>query len=133
MNQRFEFAFAPTYRLPARLFGIHPGTAWVQVADGYLTARFGPWRLRTSVDNVVSTEETGDYWWFRTAGPAHLSLKDRGISMATNGDAGLCVRFRVPVKVLDPTGTIRHPGATFTVAEPGALAAAIADEQQRGD
>ncbi|WP_101525583.1 hypothetical protein [Nocardioides houyundeii] len=133
MNQRFDFAFSPAYRLPARAFGINPDTAWVQVAGGYLTARFGPWRLRTSVDNVVSTDVTGDYWWLKTVGPPHLSLRDRGVSMATNRDRGLCVRFELPVRALDPTGTIRHPGATFTVADPEGLAAAIADEQDRSD
>lgn len=55
--ERFEFAFAPAYRLPAAAF-----------------------------------------------------------------DRGVCVELHEPVRVLDPTGRLRHPGATFTVADPDRLA-----------
>ena len=42
-------------------------------------------------------------------------------------DGQLRVRYGLePVKVLDPTGTVRHPGATLTVTDPAALAAALA-------
>ena len=61
----------------------------------------------------------------KTAGPAHLSFSDRGVTFATNGDRAVCVRFHQPVRALDPTGLIQHPGATFTVADPPALIAAL--------
>ena len=123
---RFPFAFARSYRLPALVFGIVPATTWVEVADGELRARFGPWSLRTPLGNVASTTETGDFAFLKTAGPAHLSFSDRGVTFATNGDRAVCVTFREPVRVLDPTGRIRHPGATFTVADPDGLIAALA-------
>ncbi len=63
-------------------------------------------------------EESGDYAWLKTAGPPHLSFADRGVTFATNGRRGVCLAFREPVRVLDPTGRLRHPGATLTLADP---------------
>ena len=126
MRREFRFAFEGRYRLPAFAFGITPTTARVVVTDDELLVRFGPWRLRTSLGNVAGTEVTGGYAWYRTAGPAHLSLSDRGVTFATTSRRGLCVSFVEPVAAIEPTGRLRHPGATLTVAEPEALAAALA-------
>jgi hypothetical protein len=123
--QRFPFRFSPSYRLPALLFGVAPATAWVEVNDAEMRVRFGLWSLRTPRANVASTQETGGFGFVKTAGPAHLSLTDRGITFATNGDRAVCVLFNEPVRAIDPTGRIRHPGATFTVADPAALIAAL--------
>src|SRR6476646_9171331 len=123
--QRFPFRFDPAYRLPALAFGIVPSTAWVEVSDDELRARFGLWSLRTPRSNVAGVEETGGFQFVKTAGPAHLSFSDRGVTFATNGDRAACVRFLRPVRAIDPTGLIRHPGGTFTVADPPALIAAL--------
>ena len=117
---RFPFAFARPYVVPALLFGIRPATAWAEVGDE-LRVRFGPWRLRTPLDNVASASETGGVSYLKTAGPAHLSWTDRGVTFATNGGRAVCLTFHDPVPAIDPTGRIRHPGATLTVADPGAL------------
>jgi hypothetical protein len=61
-----------------------------------------------------------------TIGPAHLSFTDRGLTMATNGDRGVCIRFREPVAGIEPTGRIRHPGLTVTVADCDGLLARLA-------
>lgn len=118
---RFPFRFATAYRVPALALGITPSTAYVDVSDTDLSVRFGLWRMRTGLANVAGVELTGDFAYVKTAGPPHLSFSDRGVTFATNGDAAVCVRFRDPVQVLDPTGRLRHPGATLTVAEPEAL------------
>ncbi len=123
---RFPFAFAPSYRIPALVFGIVPATTWVEVGDGELRARFGPWSLRTPLENVASATESGGFGFLKTAGPAHLSFSDRGVTFATNGESALCVTFHRPVRAIDPTGLVRHPGATFTVADPAGLRAALA-------
>lgn len=125
VNQRFAFAFTWPYRLAGLPFGVTPHTASVQVTANDLLVRFGPWRLRTTRANVAAAEETGGFGFLKTAGPAHLSLTDRGVTFATNGDHGVCVRFHEPVKVLDPTGRLRHPAATLTVADPVALMTAL--------
>jgi hypothetical protein len=122
---RFHFAFTTPYRIAGLPFGITPFTAWVEVDEHELRARFGPWRLQTPLANVGGTQLTGGFSFVRTAGPAHLSLADRGVTFATNGDRAVCVSFVEPVRALDPLGVIRHPGATLTVAEPELLAAAL--------
>lgn len=111
----FAFRFHPLYRLLAVPFGITPRTAAVDVADDRIEIRFGPWLLRTKVSNVVGCERSGPYSIPKTAGPAHLSLVDRGLTLATNPDAGLCLRFAEPVPAIEPFGRIRHPGVTVTV------------------
>jgi hypothetical protein len=121
----FEFRFADAYRLPALLFGVTPATTGVVVDDGELRIRFGPWSVRTSVDNVAGSEVTGPYGFVKTVGPAHLSFADRGLTLATNGDRGLCIRFVEPVAGIDPWGRIRHPGVTVTVEHPDDLAIAV--------
>jgi hypothetical protein len=122
----FDFRFDPAYRIAALPFGVLPATTSVSVDDAELRVRFGPWLLRTPVGNVAGTEVGGPYSFVKTAGPAHLSFSDRGVTFATNGEQGLCIRFHDPVRVMDPTGRLRHPGATVTVAEVERLAAALA-------
>src|ERR1700712_2672665 len=122
---RFPFRFSPSYRLPALMFGVTPATAWVEVNDAEMRARFGLWSLRTPRANVASTQETGGFSFVKTAGPAHLSLTARGVAFAPNGARVVCVRFHEPVRAIDPTGRVRHPGATFPVADPAALIAAL--------
>ena len=123
----FAFRFDPTYRLLAAPFGVLPSRSGVEVTDEQLDARFGPWRVRTPLANVAGTERTGPYTLPKTAGPAHLSMADRGITFATNGDAGLCIRFHDPVTGIDPFRLIRHPGLTVTVDDIDGLARALAD------
>lgn len=127
MKQRFDFAFDPLYRVAALPFLIAPQTAWVELTPTELRVRFGPWRLTTAVANIARAEVTGGYHFIRTAGPPHLSLSDLGVSFATNGDAGACLHFDRPVKALDPTGVLRHPGATLTVADVDGLLDSLRD------
>lgn len=110
--------------MPALILGITPATAWVDVGDE-IHARFGPWSLRTPRDNVAAAVETGDFAWIKTVGPPHLSFTDRGVTFATNRDRAVCLTFHQPVRGIEPTGAIRHPGATLTVADPAAFLRAL--------
>jgi len=116
-GERFDFSFAPEYRVTARVFGIRPATAWVDVSTERLEARFGPWRVSTPISNVVRAAVTGPYAFLKTAGPARLAITDRGLTFATNGVRGVLITFARPVKALDPTGLVRHPELTVTVRE----------------
>lgn len=122
---RFAFSFAPTYRLLARVFGISPSTAWVEISDEKLDVRFGPWRVSTLVENVTGAAITGPYALLKTAGPARLAITDRGLTFATNGDRGVLLTFATPVRGLDPLGLLRHPELTVTVADPNRLTALL--------
>jgi len=126
-EDRFPFRFAPAYRWAALPFGITPSSAWVRVDGEMLHARFGPWFVHVPLANVVETQASGPYSFVKTAGPAHLSFADRGVTFATNPERGLCIRFDEPVAVLDPTGwLLRHPALTVTVADVAALATRLA-------
>ena len=122
----FDFDFDPLYRVAALPFGVLPATARVELQDGRLVARFGLWRVTSDVANVKGTETTGPYGTLKTIGPAHLSVADRGLTFATNARRGLCISFREPVAGIEPTGRLRHPALTVTVADPEGLAAALA-------
>ena len=125
--QRFGFAFDPSYRIAALPFGVTTGTAVVVVDTGQdtLIARFGPWCVRTTLHNITDTQVSGPYQRIKTMGPAHLSFADHGLTFATNARRGLCLSFADPVPGLEPTGRLRHPNLTVTVADPTGLAAAV--------
>ena len=122
MSDVYPFRFTRPYRLAALAFGITPGSARVTVEDDRFEVRFGPWRLESPLANITSVQLTGPFSFIKTAGPPHLSLVDRGITSASNGDRGVCVAFREPVAAIEPTGRLRHPGVTVTVADAAGLA-----------
>lgn len=121
-TERFEFAFAPSYQRLARVFGVSPANAWVEVDDDMFRARFGRWRVSTPRTNITDVAVTGPYRFAKTAGPARLAVTDRGLTFATNGDRGVRVSFRTPVPGLDPLGMLRHPELTVTAADVDRLA-----------
>ena len=123
----FSFRFTPGYQLAGLPFGVTPWTARVQLDARVLAIRFGWWRLRTPVTNIVETVVTGPFGFLRTAGSARLSLADRGLTCATNGERGLCIRFGQPVRGIEPFGLLRHPAVTVTVADPERLATFLAE------
>ena len=124
-----RFAFDLAYRLPGLVFGVIPATSRVEVSAGELRVRYGPWRLRTPLENVAGCQVTDSYSWLKTAGPAHLSLADRGVSFVTCHGPGLCVTFNEPVAAIDWVGRIRHPAATMTVEDPELLRAELQDRR----
>ncbi len=125
MTHRFPFRFDRRYRVLGLPFGVTAATTAVELDDDELRVRFGPWRLRTPVANLADVSTSGGYALLKTAGPPHLSFSDRGISFATNGDRGACVSFHEPVGGIEPTGRLRHPGATLTVADVDGFVAAV--------
>jgi hypothetical protein len=125
IEQRFDFRFATPYRAASLPFGVTPASCEVVIGARTLQVRFGPWRVQTALSNIADVTITGPYRFLKTAGPAHLSLADRGLTFATNGDRGVCMEFAVPIPGIEPTGRIRHPNLTITVADCDGLAAAL--------
>lgn len=118
---RLPFRFRPLLAPAAAAFGVTPWTAHVDVDDEELRVRFGPWSVRTARSNVAGAERTGPYKVAKVAGGPHLSFSDRGATFATTTEAGVCIRFREPVRALLPLGPVRHPALTVTVADPDRL------------
>jgi len=126
-SRRFAFDFDPSYQRAARPFGVTPGNSWVEVGDGCLQAHYGPWRVRTPLENISSLALTGPYRFIKTAGPARLGITDLGLTFASNGRAGVLIRFHRRVRGIERHGIITHGELTVTVAEPQELL----DELQR--
>jgi hypothetical protein len=111
----FSFAFERPLDSWARWFTVVPTRSYVRVDDHGFEAVYGPWRVATVWSNVIGIERTGPYQAWKVGGPAHLSWADRGITMAGTTVGGACLRFREPVRGIDPLGVIRHPAATLGV------------------
>ena len=124
-DRRFKFRFTTPYRLAGLPFGVTPSTCEVRVGAGRLLARFGPWQAQTALDNIVDASITGPYTFVKTAGPAHLSLSDRGLTFATTGERGVCLIMRESIPGIDPFGLLRHPNLTVTVADCDGLVEAV--------
>lgn len=121
---RFEFAFEKKYLPALAAIGVTPLTARVDVDDDVLDARFGPWHCRTPLGNITCVQQTGPYSAIKAIG-ARGSLSDRGATFGTTTAGGVCVEFREPVKILDPSGMILHPGLTLTVSDRDGLEEAV--------
>jgi hypothetical protein len=107
------FAFERPLDSWARWFAVVPTRSYVRVDDRGFEAVYGLWRLATTWSNVVDVQPTGPYRAWKVAGPARLSLADRGITMCATTVDGVCVRFREPIRGIDPFGIVRHPSATL--------------------
>lgn len=120
----FSFEFDPSFRLPARTFGIRPENSLILVTDGELATQFGPWRIRTPLANIRSMAITGPYRYLKVAGPARLAITDQGLTFATNARRGVQFDFHEWIAGIEPTGTLRHPNLTLTAADcPGLIQA----------
>jgi hypothetical protein len=122
----FSFRFTRAYRTAGWPFGVTPVRAQAWVRDGRLDVRFGPWRACTPLANIAGVEVTGPYAFLKTAGPARLAITDRGLTFATNGERGVCLRFHDPIAGIEPLGVIRHPTLTLTLADIEAFVTAVA-------
>lgn len=122
---RFAFEFAHSYRPLGRLFGITPESAWVEVGEDELRARFGPWGMTVPFSNISAIEPTGPYRYFKTAGGARLGVTDAGLTFATNGQRGLLISFHRRLRSTGPYKRLRHPELTVTVADVDGLAARL--------
>jgi hypothetical protein len=118
-GKSFDFLFDSSTAPLLRLVGISPETSRVVVDDEWLVARFGRWRLRTPLVNVVGASITGPYRPWRAIG-IRLSMEDRGLTFGSSARQGVHVVFREPV------GRLRHPNLTVTVADVEGLAQVLA-------
>jgi hypothetical protein len=116
----YPFAFTPSFAFVLRAIGVRPDSSGLRICDGKLEVRFGPWRLATPLSNISGAELSGPYRIWKVLG-ARLSLADRGLTFGTNPAEGACIRFHRPVPGIEPTGLLRHPAVTVTVAEPRLL------------
>jgi hypothetical protein len=132
-KHRSAFLRDEPFATASRVFGVTSENSYVDINDGKLEIRFGPWRLTTPISNVAGAQVTGPYAAWKVLGPAHLSLRDRGITFATSNRRGVCIQFNEPVPALEPRGLIRHPAATVTVEDADELVRFIAQATEVSD
>ncbi|HLV73670.1 hypothetical protein FHX41_1626 [Actinomadura hallensis] len=119
--ERFDFAFDRRLQRPLSLMGVRPSTAYALITASRLVVRFGPWTIRTPLENITGAEVTGPYATWKVAG-VRVSWADRGLTLGTSAEQGVCIRFHRPIRGVDPTGLLRHPGLTLTLADSPAAA-----------
>ncbi len=90
--------------------------------DGMFRAKYGRWSVETPIDNIDHTLVTGPHRWYTAVG-LRLSFSDDGLTFGTNHESGLCVAFVEPIRRV--IGLKDHSALWVSVADPGALAAAI--------
>lgn len=117
-----SFRFDPRFRVAGFPLMIRPQRSMVRVDDVAFTARLGPWTVATPVSNVAGATVTGPFALPKVIGPPHVSLRDGGLTFATNPHRGVCVSFNAPVTGLLPFGLTKHPSLTVTVDHPDSLA-----------
>lgn len=106
------------------VLGVRPERDGVWLDDDLFVATFGPWRLSTPTSNIREAHVGGPYSAWRAIGP-RLSLADRGLTFGSATRRGVCVQFHRPVPGIEPSGLLRHPALTVTVAQPGLLVEAL--------
>ncbi|TDC68697.1 hypothetical protein E1200_10855 [Actinomadura sp. GC306] len=119
--ERYEFAFDERLRRPLSLLGIRPDTCHALITASRLVVRFGPWTVRSPLENIAGAEVTGPYAAWKATG-VRISWADRGLTLGTSAAQGVCIRFHKPIRGAEPTGLLRHPGLTLTLADSPAAA-----------
>jgi len=119
--ERFDFAFDRRLRRPLALMGVRPSTAYALITASRLVVRFGPLTIRTPLENITGAEVTGPFATWKVVG-IRVSWADRGLTLGTSAEQGVCIRFHRPIRGVDPTGLLRHPGLTLTLADSPAAA-----------
>ncbi len=121
---RYPFHFDARYRPLLALLGVRPSTAWVDVDEDRVLARFGHWRVSIGAGNIADVCPSGPYLAVKAIG-ARLSRTDSGLTFGSTTRGGVCLLLREPVAGIEPFGAVRHPGLTLTVADPEAFAAHV--------
>lgn len=122
----FPFEVEYPFAHVSRAFGVlRPEQARLELHGDRLVAVFGPWRVRTTLDNVAAVHVTGPYAAWKVIGPPHVSFADGGLTFATTTAGGVCLELREPVSGLLPFGVVRHRSLTATVRDPAHVAEVI--------
>jgi hypothetical protein len=117
---RFPIRLGARSRPLLRLFGARPDNAWVELGEE-LDARFGRFRVRTPLTNIVSWRIEGPWRWITAIG-VRRSIRHADVTFGGNHRGGVRVDFREPVTL----SRLRVPALYVTVEDLEGLAAALA-------
>ena len=119
---RFPIRLGARSRVGLRLvFGATPETAWAEIDESGLRARFGRFSFETSLDNIATWRIEGPFRWITAIG-IRTSIRHRDVSFAGSPHGGVRMDFRVPV----PYGPINVPAFYVGTDDLEGFAAALA-------
>ena len=123
MSRRFAYAIDKRYWPLLVPFGLRASKDGVTLTDeGFLSATFGFFKIKTPLANVTEAHITRNYRWW-TAFGVRGSMVDDGLSFGTNHNAGVCIHFAE--KVPSPLRRSGHSALTVTVADLEGLTSAL--------
>ncbi len=120
---RFPIRLGARSRVVLRLvFGATPDTAWAEIGDGIMRARFGRVSFETPLENISTWRIEGPFRWITAIG-VRTSIRHRDVSFAGSAHGGVRMDFRVPVRF----GPINVPAFYVGADDLEGFAAALAD------
>lgn len=112
-----------------RLFGVRgPASAWVELGDDVLVARFGRFEARTTVANVRRWTIEGPWRWVTAIG-VRRGIRHGDLTFGGSADGGVRLDLHEPVRV----SVLRPRTLYLTVDDVEAFAAALADRGIPGE
>jgi hypothetical protein len=126
-SNRFPIRLGRRSRPLLRLFGIRDGNAYVDL-DGDLDARFGFFRVQSSLSNVSSWRIEGPWLWLTAIG-VRTNLLHRDVTFGGSHRGGVRVDFKEPVPFL----FFHIPALYVTVEDLEGLAAALSERGINGE
>ena len=97
-NRRFPIRIgarsAPFLRIA---FGVTPETAWVEIVDGQVIARFGRFGFKVPVTEIASWRIEGPWLWITAIG-VRMSVRHHDLSFAGSPRGGVRMDFARPVR-----------------------------------
>ena len=111
---------APLLRL---LFGVRAEDAWIELGDGpdaELEVRFGWYRFRAPLADVVRWQIEGPWRWITAIG-VRMSIRHHDVTFGGSPHGGVRIDFRSPVR----WGILRVPAIYVPADDLDALAAEL--------
>lgn len=125
-TRRFPIRVGRRSRPLLRLFGVRSDNAYVDVSDEF-DARFGWFRIRVPISDIVSWQIEGPWRWVTAIG-VRLSIRHRDLTFGGTPRGGVRVDFREPVRI----GVLRIPALYVTVDDLEGLAEALTEHDISG-
>jgi hypothetical protein len=122
MTQRFPIRLDRRFRWYLAIFGARDGTAWVDVGEDRLDARFGWSRLSTPISNITRWSIEGPWSSLTALGVRRSNFGGGDITFGGSAHGGVRIDLRTPERFF-----VLHPPAYYlTVDDVDGLAAALA-------
>jgi hypothetical protein len=127
--RRFPIRLDRRYRWYLAIFGARDGTAWVDVGDDRLEARFGWSHLSTPLANIARWSIEGPWSSLTALGIRRSNFSGGDITFGGSAHGGVCISLRTP----EPFFFLRPPAYYLTVDDLDGLAGLLADRGIPGD